>query len=139
MAHLTRRGLMWSAAATGLLGARFARAQASTPRKLIYVLADGGWDVTYCFDSKLGVPTVEGPELDPEGAQEAVQTFHGIPIVVNESTRPSVSRFFQNWASEAAVVTGIHVGTIGHTPSRFRILTGSSGQRPGLKLRLNVF
>lgn len=145
MIRPSRRSLLWSAAAA--LGApRFALGQdpSGTGKPLLVVFVEGGWDVTYCLDPKLscsapdgGPCTVQGPELDelrsiPED-REAVETFGGIPVVVNDHKRPSVRAFFQRWHSRAHVVNGVWTGSIAHEPCRYRILTGHpDGRHPDL-------
>jgi len=125
----TRRQLLFSAAGASLAGSA-ALAAASSNRRLIIVLASGGWDVSHCFAPSLGDPTVQGPEVDEDphnpDDHEAVQTFHGIPLVVNEFKRPNVSRFFDSWGDRACVVNGIYTGAIGHATALTRMLTGTS-------------
>lgn len=133
---LTRRSLLASAGAgvvtagfgAPLLGSGTARG-AGGSQKLIVILANGGWDPTYCFDPKIGVSGVEGPEVDanpndPDDV-DAVETWSGIPIVGNPVSRPSVSRFFERWAPRIAVVNGVAMGSIAHQSCRMRVLTGT--------------
>lgn len=139
---LDRRQLLWSTAA--LLGAprvAFGKGGAAQPEKhLIVVFAEGGWDVTYCFDPKLscsapdgGPCTIQGPEVDEGGEEEAVRTFGNIPIVVNDTKRPAVTSFFENWYTNAHVVNGIFTGSIAHEPCRVRLFTGTAdGTKPDL-------
>jgi hypothetical protein len=130
----SRRNFLRSSALTGLAFAPSAGSATGTgrpraPRNLITVVAEGGWDVTHCFDPKLGVDSVEGPEIDETGAPddvEAVQTFGEIDIVVNAVKRPSVTEWFTRWHSRAHVVNGVWMGAISHDPCRFRILTGTT-------------
>lgn len=132
----SRRDLLLSTAA--LLGApRFAfgaRSGAPGAKHLIVVFAEGGWDVTYCLDPKLscaspdgGPCTIQGPELDESSApddREAVETFGGIRVVVNDYKRPAVRSFFRDWHTRVHVANGIWTGSIAHDPCRTRILTG---------------
>lgn len=139
----SRRGLLLSSAA--LLGAP--RVGFAAPvlgdRNLIVVLAEGGWDVTFCYDPKLSCTTpdgngcfIEGPEVDETSEptdREAVETFGNIPIVVNRFKRPAVANFFEKWHSRIHVINGIWTGSIAHDPCRYRILTGTpDGTRPDL-------
>jgi Protein of unknown function (DUF1501) len=144
--QLDRRQLLWSSAAALLGGPRLSLAQGtSTPAKhLIVVFAEGGWDVTYCFDPKLdcsGVGgaacSIQGPELDEDAAnpddRESVKTFGNIPIIVNDVKRPAVSAFFDQWHPRAHVINGIFTGSIAHEPCRIRLLTGTAdGTKPDL-------
>ncbi len=119
-------GGLFSMAALGRSGRAFA---GGTEKHLIVIHARGGWDVTYGLDPKLGSANVEGPELDensnnPEDV-EAVQTFGGIPIVVNDEKRPAVSSFFTNWSDQCVLVNGIWVGSVAHDACTVRMMTGT--------------
>ncbi len=126
----TRR-FMLTAGPAALLGVP-ASAFAATRKRFVYVLADGGWDVTYCLDPKQGIPTIQGPEVDEDpndpNDREAVETFSGIPIQVNDAKRPAVRSFFESWGSAVVAVNGIWVGAIAHDPCRRRILTGQESE-----------
>jgi hypothetical protein len=119
-----------------LTGAR-TRAFGAAPsdrRRLIVFWADGGWDVTYAFDPKLGVPGIEGPEFfaDPNNPDDVdvVQSYgDGMRIMTNGLRRPQVTTFFENYADRAAVVNGIWVGSIAHDPCRIRMMTGTHEAR----------
>lgn len=102
----------------------------AAPRYLVTVIAQGGWDPTYSFDPKLGLPGIQGPELDadpddPEDV-EAVRTWGELPVLVNDRVRPNVSAFFDRWHDRAHVVNGVWMGTISHAPCLLRILTGTA-------------
>ncbi|MEQ1501316.1 MAG: DUF1501 domain-containing protein [Myxococcota bacterium] len=127
---LDRRRFL-AAAAAGLalpsVGAR-----ASAPRRMVVVFAEGGWDVSFCFDPKFSSDQVDGPQVNEDPAnpddREAVQTFGSLPIVVNDFKRPSVSGYFTKWADRTAVINGIWMGAIAHATARVRILTGTQNQ-----------
>ena len=127
---LSRRAFLGSSLAA-LAFPRLARA-AGSPRHLIVVFADGGWDVTYLFDPKLGVPTVDGPDLDEDRAdpddREYLRRQGDLSYVANNSRRPAVNTFFDRWASQAAIVNGIWVGSIAHQPCAVRMLTGTRNE-----------
>jgi hypothetical protein len=88
--------------ATMALPARAAR----RPRKLLLVLANGGWDTTFVFDDKLGNPLIDGPWVDQDPTnpldQEVSRRFGELPIVTNEARRPAVSRFFEGWGDRVS-------------------------------------
>ncbi len=137
-----RRFLLSSAALIGVPGVTLSRRAHGAPgeaKNLIVVLAVGGWDVTFCFDPKLSCGSgcfIEGPEVDetnhPDDV-ETVQTFGGIPAVVNPHKRPAVGDFFDRWGSRSHVVNGVWTGSIAHDPCRYRILTGTpDGTKPDL-------
>jgi hypothetical protein len=96
---------------------------------MVVVLADGGWDTTFVFDPKLGLPNIMGPEVDlvPGVADdvEEVRTFGDIPIVCNEWKRPAVTSFFEAWHDRAVVINGIFCESIAHQPARARMMTGT--------------
>jgi len=117
---LNRREFLAASAAAGLVGSSASAAEA--PPFLVVVVAAGGWDVTYCFDPKNGLSTVEPPD-DPD---ESTTAFGDITVQTNETTRPMVSEWFQRWSPQACVVNGIVMGTIAHDPCRTRILTGTT-------------
>ncbi len=133
---VSRRSFLLSGAAAGLaagLPAGAVSGAGGKPKYLIVIVAEGGWDVTFAFDPKLGVSSIQGPEVDETGGDdvEAIQTFSGIELAVNEVKRPNVSRWFETWADHAQVVNGIWTGSIAHDPCRFRVLTGTSqGSKP---------
>ena len=130
---MNRRDLLRALAAAPLAGTGFgsltARASGAS-KHLIVVVANGGWDVTFCMDPKLGVEGIDGPEVDevPEthDDREALETFSGMPVMVNDVKRPAVRTFFEAWGSRTAIVNGIWTGSIAHDPSRERILTGAA-------------
>jgi hypothetical protein len=134
---LSRRALLGTAVAAGLvpLGAGLswrnpsAAASPSPRRRLIVVWAQGGWDVTYVFDPKLGVAGIEGPEhfAGPGGADE-VRRFGELEVVTNGVARPAVGAFFEAHHPRTAVINGIWVGSIAHDPCRVRMLTGTTAQ-----------
>ncbi len=140
---MNRRNLLLAAAAALgaprlVLGGR-SRAPGDA-KHLVVVFAEGGWDVTFCFDPKLsctspsgGPCPVEGPEVDEDPSEpedrEAVRTFGEIPIVVNDHKRPRVTSFFERWHPRAHVVNGIWSGAIAHVPCRYRMLTASTDGR----------
>src|SRR5262245_4173691 len=105
MTTISRRSAFMAGAAligmAGLpLGTRSAGAQGA-PRKLILVLASGGWDPTYSLDPKPTSDVVDAPE-------GTVQEFSGLPVLTHES-RPSVAAFFTRYAERSAIVNGIQV------------------------------
>ncbi|MEQ1501503.1 MAG: DUF1501 domain-containing protein [Myxococcota bacterium] len=144
MPSISRRELLGGGAA--LLAAsgapRIARGGSSPPSNLVVVFAIGGWDTTYSIDGKLGLPGIEGPEVDrgadPDDVDE-VETFGGIPIVVNDVRRPEVGRFFRNHHQRSLLVNGVFCGAIGHDLARGRMLTGTdSPSRPDLTVMFGV-
>ncbi len=99
-------------------------------KRLLVVMVEGGWDVTYCMDPKLGLDTVDGPENneDPDDPEdiEVLETIHNIPLMLNDRKRPAVRRFFEAYGDRVAVVNGIWVGAIAHATARIRMLNGTA-------------
>ncbi|NCG20024.1 MAG: DUF1501 domain-containing protein [Rhodobacterales bacterium] len=128
MSRLSRREFLWSSAASVSLAPVAHAAGTEKAKYLVVVVAEGGWDVTVLFDSKLHTSAIDGPEqdLDPDNPldSEDVQTFGGIIINVNEFKRPWTTAFFEKWHSKMAVINGVWMGSIAHDPCRFRILSG---------------
>ena len=121
---LTRRhflGLGGAAAATLALSSlrpRRARAAAAgTHKNLILVLAQGGWDVTYALDPKVGSAKIDVPV-------GAVQNFGNLDILV-DAGRPNVTSFFTKYADRSAVVRGIMLSSIAHPECVKRMMTGT--------------
>jgi hypothetical protein len=133
----SRRDLLRSGALLAGSGILAWPARASSARKLITVATYGGWDATFALDPKLGVPGIDGPDVDEDpdnpDDRESVRTFADIPVCVNDFKRPRVTSFFESWADRAVVVNGVSVAAIGHQASIRRVLTGSgTGNAPDL-------
>ncbi|MEO0606417.1 MAG: hypothetical protein AAF211_33630, partial [Myxococcota bacterium] len=131
MSHLSRRQLLSAALALGITPVP-ALASAPMARKLVVVLADGGWDSSFVLDPKFHSDLVDGPQVDenPDDPddREALSTFGNLPIATNEVKRPAVTRFFERYAPHCALVHGIWMGAIAHKTARVRILTGTHTQ-----------
>lgn len=132
----SRRSFLGGLLAGLTLPAGASLAATADDRLLLVITAAGGWDVTYAFDPKLGLPGIEGPEVDSSGEGDdvdALQTIAGMPLLTNAERRPAVTRFFEAWGHRTAIVNGIWVGAIGHTSCTVRMLTGTgSDARPDL-------
>ena len=112
-------------------------ARAARARRLVTVATYGGWDTTYTVDPKLGVPGIDGPEVDRDPSDpddvEEIQHFRDIPVAVNPVKRPSVTAWFERWADRTVVVNGLSIAAISHQQSIRRVLTGSgTGRLPDL-------
>jgi uncharacterized protein (DUF1501 family) len=124
---LTRRRLILSAAATAAAGltvglARPGRGIADTarvgpPRKLLLVVARGGWDSTYALDPKPGIAGIDAPA-------GTVESIAGIDVLTDPS-RPGVGEFFRAWGSTAAVIRGLEIRSVSHNAGAARLLTGT--------------
>jgi hypothetical protein len=123
----TRRALLGGALAGGVLalGGLGARAQAPAKRLLV-IVANGGWDPTFVFDPKSD-PRV-GPNVDPDpddpDDRESVTRFGPFSIATNPVRRPSVTSFFAHHAQRVTVINGLWGGTLSHNDGMLRLLTG---------------
>lgn len=117
---LTRRRLLqWSgaAAALGGAGALWAGPRLAGPaRRMIIVVAYGGWDTSYALDPK------EPPHVDvPEGE---VQRFAGLDVYTHAS-RPGVTALFERHAGVISLVRGLSTDAINHAECMIRMATGT--------------
>ena len=121
---LTRRGLLLGSAALAGTGAwvaarRAARAESPVPaRKLVVVVATGGWDTTYNIDPKPGLGSIDVPT-------GSIVDYAGLPIF-DHSSRPATAAFFDAYASTCSVVHGIQIQSITHSDCAKRLLTGTA-------------
>jgi hypothetical protein len=125
----SRRNFLIASAAASVMAPRTIRAAGSRPEHLIVIIAKGGWDTTFCFDPKWGSTIVEGPEVDSTGSPgdvEDLRDWHNGQLLFNDQKRASVSKVFQDWGSQIAVIRGMWTGSIVHQPCRIRLLTGST-------------
>ncbi len=127
------RGVAASALASPLALPLLARsAERASRKRLVVVFVQGGWDPTFTIDPKIGLSTIDGPELDEDPKnpddREAIQTFGASPVAVNPVKRPEVTSFFEAWGAQTAIVNGIWTGSIAHQECAFRMLTGSRRQ-----------
>ncbi len=107
------------------LGGLGARAQASGKRLLV-IVAQGGWDPTFVFDPKPGRLIGPAPDLDPDDPYdvEIVARFGELRIATNGARRPNVTSFFERHADRVTVLNGLWGGTLSHTDGMLRLLTG---------------
>jgi uncharacterized protein (DUF1501 family) len=92
----------------------------SSPKRLIMVLAQGGWDTTYALD-----PKAQSAKVDvPAGA---LRRFGNLDIFADAS-RPNVTAFFTKYASITAVVRGISVSSVAHQECVKRMATGTRNE-----------
>lgn len=123
MSKITRRNLLAGATAAlaaggvGVWRSGRAATTAGTPRKMILVVAQGGWDVTYALDPKPGISGIDAPA-------GTIETFSGIPILTDPG-RPAVGEFFSAHAGSCALVNGLQVLSVSHSNCAARVLTGT--------------
>jgi uncharacterized protein (DUF1501 family) len=111
-----------AAAALGMLSPvrKLAAAETASPKRLIMVLAQGGWDTTYALD-----PKEQSTRCDvPVGA---IRRFGNLDIFADAS-RPNVTAFFTKYASISAVVRGISVSSVAHQECLKRMSTGTRSE-----------
>jgi hypothetical protein len=128
----SRRSLLAGTASLGALGLSSLSNLAAAPsrsRKLILVIVNGGWDVTFAVDPKTRSDAVDGPMIDqdPENPEdvETIETFGAFPIQINDYKRPQVRGLFEQFHDRICLVNGIWVGTISHFEARTRMITGT--------------
>lgn len=116
---LSRRNMLkLGAVAAGAAALPFglpARAD-GTSKKLVLLVASGGWDTTYVFDAKPGSQLI-----DQSAGIE--QTLAGLPVYTAPD-RPSVTSFFSTYGGLATLVNGVHVQSFVHSDCMKRILSG---------------
>lgn len=123
---MNRRDLFKYAGAAGALSlmspvTKLARsAGTGTPKRLLMVLAQGGWDTTYALDPKVQSTLVDVPA-------GAVQRFGNLDIFTDAS-RPNVTAFFTRYAALTAVVRGISVSSVAHQECLKRMATGTRSE-----------
>ncbi|HEY5927049.1 MAG TPA: DUF1501 domain-containing protein [Kofleriaceae bacterium] len=111
-----------AAAALGMLSParKLVAAESTAPKRLVMVLAQGGWDVTYALD-----PKVQNVRCDvPVGA---IRRFGNLDIFTDAS-RPNVTAFFTKYAGVSAVVRGISVSSVAHQECLKRMSTGTRSE-----------
>ena len=112
-----------AAAALGMLSPvrKLASAAVTTsPKRLIMVLAQGGWDTTYALD-----PKEQSARCDvPVGA---IRRFGNLDVFTDAS-RPNVTAFFQKYAAASAIVRGISVSSVAHQECLKRMSTGTRNE-----------
>lgn len=90
------------------------------PRKLVLMVAAGGWDTTYVLDPKPGLSTIDAPS-------GTIREIGGLPIFIDPS-RPTPTRFFEKHAQRCQIVNGIQTQSIVHSDCSKRLLTGTSSE-----------
>ncbi len=132
----SRRTFLRLGSASALLGAlglrdsstAHADLSAGAPCNLVIMVAYGGWDTTWTLDPKPDALEVDAIPGD-------VQMFGDLPIWTH-ADRPSVTSFFEQWASRTAVINGISVESLAHETCVEVMLTGSIGDAPDLGSRV---
>src|SRR6185503_5486560 len=90
------------------------------PKRLVMVLAQGGWDVTYALD-----PKVQSTKIDvPVGAKR----MFGNLDVFTDTSRPAVTSYFTKYADQSAIVRGISVASVAHQECLKRMATGTRNE-----------
>lgn len=122
---ITRRRVLLgggaAAAGAGLWAAsgipRAAADAAIAPKKMVLVVASGGWDPVFALDPKPGTSiAVPGGTLEEH---------EGIPIWA-DPTRAAVSELFAAHAGICTLVNGVQVQSLVHSDCSKRLLTGTS-------------
>lgn len=122
---MNRRDLLSLAGAAGALSLlsplrRAVAAPSTAPRRLIIVLAQGGWDTTWALDPKTQSATTDVPV----GAKR----MFGNLEVFADASRPNVNAFFTKYGAASAIVRGISVGSVAHKECLKRMATGTRNE-----------
>ncbi len=123
---MNRRDLFKYAGAATALGMltparRLSAAPAAlAPKRLVMVLAQGGWDTTYALD-----PKTQSAKIDvPVGAKR----MFGNLDVFADASRPNVTSYFNKYADQTAIVRGISVASVAHQECLKRMATGTRNE-----------
>lgn len=123
---MNRRNLLQYAGAAGALAllprtaSRAVAAPSTAPRRLIVVLAQGGWDTTWALDPKIASATTDVPV----GASQ----MFGSLDVFTDASRPNVTSYFTKYAPVSAIVRGIEVASVSHQECVKRMATGTRNE-----------
>jgi len=121
---MNRRDLLkyaGAAGAVGLLAPKLSAAPApAQKRRLIMVLAQGGWDTSYALD-----PKTPGMVDVPAGT---ITRFGQNLDIFTDASRPNVTSFFTKYYDRAAVVRGISVASVAHQECVKRMATGTRNE-----------
>ncbi len=122
---MNRRNLLQYAGAAGALALlphtrRAVAATSTAPRRLIVVLAQGGWDTTWALDPKVASATTDVPVGAPQ--------MFGNLDVFTDASRPNVTSYFTRYAPVTAIVRGIEVASVSHQECVKRMATGTRNE-----------
>lgn len=122
-----RNLLMGGLGCLGALSASFASPRAgmaggaaASGKNLIVVFVNGGWDITYAFDTKEGVSTIDAPV--GKARKVGGLTIH------DDASRPVTRAFFEQHGELCTIVNGIQVQSINHPDCSKRMLTGTASE-----------
>jgi hypothetical protein len=87
--------------------------------KFIFVVAEGGWDVTQVYATEFDNPNIDMP-IDAERDNAGRIDF------VNRPNRPAVEDFFKANAQKSLIVNGILVPSLAHDICTKLVLTGTT-------------
>ncbi len=115
----TRRRLLGTGLA-GLVGSALPLrvARAASEQVLVIYWARGGWDSTFVFDPHPDSETIQGDPFAEIREEGGLSWAHA-------DSRPTVSSFLSNWASQACIINGIGLGSISHEKCTRIMLTGT--------------
>ena len=122
---MNRRELLQYAGAAGafsLLAPKLASAAPApaSKRRLIMVMAQGGWDTSYALD-----PKTPGMVVVPAGT---ITRFGANQDVFTDASRPNVTAFFTKYSANSAIVRGISVASVAHAECVKRMATGTRNE-----------
>lgn len=124
---MDRRSFLFGGAAAAALGLPVGARAAALPKsdkKVIFVFAPGGWDITRALAPEFANPAV-AMEAQAERASRGGLSW------VSHPERPSVDLFFENHHADSLLIHGLMVRSIAHEICTMITLTGTtSGLAP---------
>ena len=93
-------------------------------RQFIFIDVQGGWDPLCAFAPMFGSPNID---MEPDARPHQVGRF----TLVHHPERPAVTRFFETWGRETALINGLSTRSVAHEVCAMIAMTGdSSGSKP---------
>ena len=92
---------------------------ATSTRRFLFVFCDGAWDTSMVF-----APEMLQNYYVHTGSDDVETNLGGFSFVDN-SNRPEVRRFFEQWADQCLVINGLDFETVAHDRAKRILMTGS--------------
>ena len=91
----------------------------NSTRRFLFVFCDGAWDTSMVF-----APEMLQNYYVHTGSDDVETNLGGFSFVDN-SNRPEVRRFFEQWADQCLVINGLDFETVAHDRAKRILMTGS--------------
>lgn len=89
-------------------------------KRMVLLLAAGGWDPTYNIDPKPGRDAIDVPE--------GAMVQRGGITIWSSSARPNVDGYFTRYGADTVVLNGLQTRSFVHSDCMKRVLTGSPSE-----------